>query len=700
MASVRWLLPVALSLVFPSAVHAASAAASANASDVEQAASAGVSSALSSSYSAVLNAGDYGMTCTGSTTTGSDGNTTDTDALIATIAAAAPLSQGAEIMLPTGLCELNEEIDIPVTAPMRFTGAGIGLTKLEFLTPSGASTAVGNGLVFTLSNMANLTIDDFTVSRHLGSDLGKNFIGTAISVNASKSTQAGNVLVDNLSIYGAAAGAQTDSWNTGLLETNIVDPVINDVTVSMPGWGYIPDPGGYVCQIGGGGLPCAPHNLPSPANPVSTPSNLGFGAATGVALLGSGYGNFSIDSVIEGLTVNGGLVGLDLATFQGAYVVDSNFTNGVYGIRADTLGTVSELLSVANSQFTSTTAGIYTNGVGGMQITGNYIQPAYAAFGNLPDWAGIWDRNDNNVTVSDNNIVGSASAAAPEYGIWTSSDGYNGFPVSITGNTIYNLSAPGSVCLGNNVNVTSINATGNNLYACAVYLQDQQGGNAYGSNSFQTPDILDDGHDDVTFPNALQIGTFHSPGSLTIDNFNVQTFAVDTSGNVTANGNLTSKGSITGATLNGSSLVTSGSLVFSGSTGHNLAQQVVGNFYFPGPSNPLTISLNPPSGGFPAPTSGLATMFGELTCGSNNGYIASWRIEGQYLVSNGTPTLSAFKATIEGDADSQKLAAAMGGNFTVAPQANPNALGLQMTFGTAVVNTWDCTSALSEMVVN
>ncbi len=699
MTPVRLLLPAVISLALPAAADAAKAIKTA--SDVHQAVTSGVSAALATTYSAVLSASSTGMTCSGNATLGADGNTPDTDGLIAAVAAASAMTQGAEIVLPTGVCVLNKEIDIPVSASMRFTGAGIGLTTLQFWTPAGVSTPVGNGLVFSITNNANLTIDDFTIDRRLGSNLGTTFVGTAITVAAGTTTpQAGNVVAENLDIYPAWANAQSDSWNTGLLETNIAGPMIENVTISMPGWTNLPDPGGFQCVTGSTTSACPIHNLPSPANPVSTPANLGFGTATGVALHGVGNGNYSIDSVIQGLTVSGGLVGLDLAQFQGAYVTDSKFASTVYGIRADTLGTVSELLSVSNSLFTTTTAGVYTNGIGGMQITGNYIQPTGTSTSNLPDWAGVWANNDNNVTISDNNIIGTGNAMAPEYGIWISANAYDGFPVSITGNTLYSLATPGSVCLGNNANMTSINATGNSLYSCASYLLDQQGGNAYGSNSFQTPDMYDNGSDDVTFPNSLQIGTFHSPGSLMMMNDNQQTFSVDTSGNVTATGNVTSKGSIAATKLSGSSLVTSGPLLFSGNASHSAAQEVVGNFYFPNGVNPRTMPLNPPSGGFPAVTGGTATIFGELTCSSNNGYVASWRLDGHYAVSNGVPTLTAFNAAIEGDADSQKLATAMGGNFTVAPQANPSAPGLQVTFGTAVANIWNCTSMLTEMVAD
>ena len=54
--------------------------------------------------------------------------------------------------------------------------------------------------------------------------------------------------------------------------------------------------------------------------------------------------------------------------------------------------------------------------------------------------------NDNDTTISSNNIIGSATSAVPEYGIWISADAYNAFPTSITGNPLFNLLTAGSVC--------------------------------------------------------------------------------------------------------------------------------------------------------------------------------------------------------------------------------------------------------------
>ena len=506
----------------------------------------------------------------------------------------------------------------------------------------------------------------------------------------------------NLDIYPAIPSGQSDSWNTGLLETNINGPLISNVTINLPGWGNLPDPGGYQCTVSGKPTPCAIHSLPSPANPVAMPPNLGFGTATGVAIQGSGAGNFAIDSVIVGLTVSGGLVGLDLAQFRGAYVSDSKFAAEVYGIRADSWGTISELLSVTNSLFSTTTAGVYSNGIGGMQVTGNYLQPADVLTPGLPSWTAIWARNDNNDTLTGNNILGGGpGAVVPEYGVFHSSNGMNGFPVSITGNTFFNFNSPGSVCLGNDANMQSIIATGNSLYNCSTYLADAQGGNGYGGNMFQTPDFYDNGKDNVSFPNSLTIGTIASSGSLQVVDRGLTTFYLGSNGSISTKGAVAAQGAVTSnASVTGASVVSNGPIVMAGNPGHYAAQQVVGNFYFPNGSNPSTITLNPPSGGFPPFTAGLATIFGELTCSGNNSTVISWHVDGHYTMQGSTLVPGTFAATLENDAESQATAKSLGGTNTITPIANPNALGLQVSFGTGIINVFDCTSVLTAMVEN
>jgi hypothetical protein len=348
-------------------------------------------------------------------------------------------------------------------------------------------------------------------------------------------------------------------------------------------------------------------------------------------------------------------------------------------------------------------AGVFTHGIGGVQVDGNYIQSSDGGTSNLPDWAGVWSRDDNNYTVSGNNILGGGNSAVPQYGIWFSASGPNAFPISITGNTIYNFLNAASICMGNDANIQSLEATGNSEYACSTYVSDLRGLNGYADNNFGSPDIYDTGNGNIDLPQNLTIGSFRSSGTLTLDNNGQTEFYLGSYGQIFTNGQITTGSAVVAnGELSGDELVTSGPLVMTGTSGHNAAQEVIGNFYFPYTGNPLTIALNPPAGTpppapFPSFTGGIATIYGELTC-DGNGYIGTWHYVGHYT-SNGTSiTPGGFSATLEADPDSQALAKRLSGSYSITPIANPATPGLEVTFGSGIVTTYNCTSVLNEMV--
>ena len=501
-------------------------------------------------------------------------------------------------------------------------------------------------------------------------------------------------LSTDLNILPAWANAQTDSWNTGILEKNIASPVINNVVVSLPGWSSIPNPGGFTCQESSVKIPCAIAALPSPSNPIPTPANLGFGTATGVALEGVGASAYQTSSVVNALTVSGGLVGLDLKQFQGAYIATSKFASDVYGVRADTAGSGSTNLSVSNTLFTETVAGIYSNGVSGTEIEGNYITAGDGAATNLPAWAAIWDRNPKQLTVSSNNVLGAGNAARPQYGIFLSSDAPNSAPASLSGNTVYNLTSSGSVCIGNDLNTTMINASGNSMTSCTTNVSDPTNDNAYANNTLTYPDEYDDGNRDVQFPKSVTIGSGSTAGSLQIITDGVQKLLADSSGDLTASGSVTAGGSVIAAgALTGSSVTSNSSFVMTGSSSHNGAEEVVGNWIV----GAGTLTLSAPSGAFPAVTNGLVTLFGELSC-SNPGAVVTWHIIGHYISSNGALQTKAFAATVENDGDSVWLNGILTGANKITPQLNPKSVGLQVVFGPGTNALYDCTATLNQMV--
>ena len=344
------------------------------------------------------------------------------------------------------------------------------------------------------------------------------------------------------------------------------------------------------------------------------------------------------------------MTGLDLKQFQGAYVADTTVSGSAYGIRADTIGTTSELLAVSASSFTTAVNGIYSNGVGGVEIEGNQFTASSSSTSNLPVWTAIWSANDNNITVQGNNITGSAQSVAPEFGVYETSGGPNGFPVAINGNTLQGLSSAGSVCLGNDRNTHTVTASGNTLVGCATNTADSTAGNAYADNTLGSPDQITDAVGDTQFPQGVQIGTFADPGSLSVLSNGAQAFATDSSGNVTVEKNVTMGGALLASgPLSGSPVVSEGGFTLAGNQAHFSSEEVVGGTI--GASGGIVVLV--PSGSQPPlPTGGFATLNGEVTCTDLGSNTASWQVIGHYTGSGASLVVKAFLATPEGDVDS------------------------------------------------
>ena len=653
--------------------------------------------AISRPYALILDGSAEGMTCDGDTSLQADGNTVDTDALVSMINTLTALPGGGEISLPMGQCEVNQEIDIPTSSSIRFSGGGIGLTNVEFFSPSSAVRPVQNGLVFDVMNSANLTIDDFTISRRMGANRGSTFSGTAVSIIAAADGMAGNATVANLSIMGPSATAQTDGWSSGLLENNIPAPVINNVSVHLPGWATMPNPNHYMCMIGPLPTSCAIHALPSPTNPISTPANLDFGVGAGVAL-GGINGSYQIDSVINGLSVTGGLTGLDLRSFQGAYVTNTVVSASAYGIRADTLNTTSELLAVSNSSFSTAVGGIFTNGVGGIQVTGNSFSPSAPNVGNLPVWTAIWSLNDNDVTIQGNNVTAQATSLSPDYGFYESSGDGDGFPIAITGNTLEGLSSAGSVCLGNDAKTVTISASGNTLIGCSTNIADLFGSNGYADNTLGSPDELTDATGATDFPQAVQIGTFADPGTLSILENGSPSFSVDSSGDAAVQGTVNGNGMLSASgSLVGSPVLSQSGFILAGNPSHYSSEEVVGGRVSAGGGS---VVLAPASGGLSPITSGFATLHGEVTCSDLANNTGSWHVIGHYVAASNSVAAMAFLATPETDDDSAKFMQEFVGSNSINFSLSPNSIGLQVIAGSAVRVALSCTSDLHVAVNN
>ena len=688
------------------------------AASIAAAAPAAVTQTLAGAYVGTAYAADYGMKC--------DGLDDDTAGLNAVLSAAQANSgpanaqaSGIKVILPGGLCIISGAIKIVVTKSMTVAGLGIGTTHLQWVVPTG-------GFAFTVSNGASLTVDDMTISKKTGvNPTGSTFVGEALSIAAGGSDQTsygtplprsfnvGSVTVANLSIYPGNPNGQTDGWAVGVHLTDLPAPTISNVSVNMPG---------YVKPIGALASPAAPgpfSNGPSLPTSGATAANssaaaMGIGVADGVLLQGSAAtkadpnaADYSIDAVVSDLTTTGGLVGLDLYRFQGAYVSSFKSASDVIGIRADTPDNVTELLSVMGSLFTDTADGIYANGVAGINVNGNYFIHSNGG-ANAPAYAAIWLRNGTNATVTGNNINGDGkSSPAQEYGIFFSNDandGTGGFPNSVNGNVIFSIN---DVCIGNDKNVKAISASGNSLVGCTTPIADGAANipywvddNSYTDNvSNNHPDMVENGNG-LQLPEALTVGSFADVGTIKVLSDNVQTFLLDGSGNLTAAGALTVGGSINA----GGSLTAAGNMTLGGSVtiagtyaagnaSHSVIQEVAGGW---GGGGSL-IQLRSPSGGFPQLTGQSVMAIGELYCISG-GFRLTWHVIGHWALSATSATVQSFQVTPEPDVDTTWALQTLKGAIT--PQADTSAAAIDVNVVKGFGGIVDCTADLHELTVD
>ncbi len=682
-----------------------------------------VATTLSGAYADTMYGSDYGMQCNGISDDTAALNSVLT-AAEANSGAANAMASGVKVVLPGGLCLISGEIDVAVTKSIYVAGLGIGSTHLQWTAPT-------NGLMFVVSNNASLTISDMAISKKVGTNpSGSTFVGQAVSIAAGgpdvtmyntylpRNQNTGSVTVANLSIYPGVPNGQTDSWAVGVHLTDLQGPTVENVSVNMPSYSLLPNPKG---------LPSPASPLPSPTAPGpfdngaalptsgttaagSPAASLGIGVSDGILIQGTDATQadpnamgYNTDAVISDVNTTGGLVGLDFYRFQGAYVSSFKSVAQGIGIRADTPANVTELLSVMNSEFTDAIDGVYANGVAGSNLSGNYFMHSDASTPGLPAYAAIWIRNGATNTISQNNINGDGkNSLASEYGIWLSndaSDGSGGFPNTETGNVLDGLNG---ICLGNDKNVTAINATGNSMKNCGTYIADGAANipywgdyNSYVDNISNTPDMMENSNG-LQLPEALTVGSFADVGSIKVLSDNLQTFLLDGSGNLTNAGNLTTGGAITssGGVSTGGALSAAGT-ISTGNLHHMVVDEAVGGWGNGG----YLISLQPTSGSLPVLSNVAVMTYGEIYCVSP-GFRMAWRVNGHWLVSGSTATVQEFQAVAETDSDTKWSQETLTGTSAITPQAMPNAPGVQVAVGQAFSMTLDCTGDLHEMIVD
>ncbi len=415
----------------------------------------------------VFNGSTYGMKCDGKIADD------DTPGLNATFLAAQNAG-GGTVVLPAGVCEFSQPptlknsrqqlvgIKVPGFVNLQIEGAGLEATKLSWNQP-------GNFIDIGLSSYASVTVQDLSIIRPQGTlPAGTEYSGIALNIHSGDNNHffAGSAGVERVTISGQSS---SDGWSVGLEIGDLAGSAIDTVQVTNPG---------FSGSITG---------LPSPTQPGPTPSSLGTNVADDILISGipsnatGAPADYASDTTVSNSSTSGGLVGLDAQDFQGIYVSNSHFLYSKYGLRAenpagDTQG--DELVNVGTSHFNDDVGDIYLVSVPNSEITGTLIFHANP----VSPWTGIWLNNSGQSTVTGNSILGGSSGPYTDYGIYISGSGSaGGYPLSISGNSIYSLNGVG---ISNDSGSTNVVATGNSEVGVSTAALDPTGKNNYIGNNF------------------------------------------------------------------------------------------------------------------------------------------------------------------------------------------------------------------------
>ena len=644
-------------------------------------ASSAVQRTLAQHFSDALNGADYGMVC--------DGSTDDTVALRKTISMALARPSGVEIILPAGQCEIGGEIDIAASSSLRVEGYGIGTTHLEFTTNN-------DGLVFTLSNEANLTVDDMTISKRAGTNppgivfAHRALIAHAALVNNGQAshTQAGQVIFARLNVYGASPIAQTDGWAVGIGVIDINFPDIVDNVVSQPG----------------GPITAA---LSSPSSLQSYPTAFAPGVASDFLLQGlpepSGFQNagaqdYTLDATMIGNAATGGIAALDLDGTQGGYIAANRFFANTYGIRSDSKATTVENITVVANFIQDWGDDIYLNGLQGAEIGSNMFWQFNSASGD-PTFVGVWLRNGSSNTVTGNSFeLNGTSNPSGEDAIYFTSDatagGFANFPSTVTGNNIFNVHGVG---IGNDATISGLTVTGNSLNLAVSTdpgLQDlsmtsanSRGNNQYIVNGSPYPDLKSDTNGSIVVRRSLTCGGPYDQCLLTVLNNGATTFSTDASGNTTVQNMLTA-GAMKTPTI-------SSSVVSVGGSGHQTIQEDLWAYA----SGTVTLTTNGAvenaSNSLPgvpnASSGGTLSVSGRMLCAGASG-AEVFRFSGIWAA-NTSGVLSLYSFTSSED-DGQTTPPSGWGMKGAVDTAN----NLPLIQATGLSTTSDCTAQAAEII--
>ncbi len=647
------------------------------------AATSSVRRTLAQHFSDTINGADFGMACNGSTD--------DTAALKAAVAASIARPHGAELILPAGQCEIGGEIDVTTSTSLRFDGRGLGTSHLEF-------TGNTDGLVFTLSNGANLTVDDFTISKRSGTNpSGTVFAHRALVVQAAlvnngqaSHTQAGQVILTRLDVYGASPGGQTDGWAVGIGVIDINFPDIIDNVVSQPG----------------GPISAA---LSSPLSLQPYPTAFAPGVASDYLLQGllepAGFSNagaqdYTLDGTVIGNAATGGIAALDLDGTQGGYIAANRFFANSYGIRSDSKASTVENITVVANFIQDTVDDVYLNGMQGAEIGSNMFWEFNSSTG-MPLFVGVWLRNGSSNAVTGNSFELNGGNNPPgENGIYFTSDqtagGFANFPSTVTANNIFNVHGVGIgndatssnlVVSSNSINLSNPSDSG--VQDLSITASNPRGNNDYIGNLSPYPELKSDTNGSVFVRRSLTCGGPYDVCALSVVSNGTTTFATDASGNATVQSNLAVGGSVRAPRI-ASPFVTVG-----GVSGHQTVQADLWAYA----SGTVTMTIdgsvqNAANSlpGLPSMTSaGSLSISGRMVCAASVG-IEAFKFVGLWVGSgNGVLSVKSFTA-VEDDGQASPPS---GWGMQGAVDTTNN---LPLIQGTGLSATTDCTAQVAEII--
>lgn len=445
---------------------------------------------LSAHFSDTLNAADYGVLCNGSTD--------DTAALNKAFSAYQARGRATRMVLPSGVCVFSAEIDVNVSSSLMLSGAGFSGTRLSL-------TAQTNGMVFTLSNASDLTIQGLRISKTVGANpSGVAYANTALSIAPASNATAngGQVTLADIGVMGESENP-TVGWAAGIKLVDLHTPSLYNVKIFQP-------------PALTGTTNAALMAAPEPGQTSGT-TPAGLASLVGDGIYFGGAGDFLVDISLVNCLVDGGIVGFEVGpNVQGVYGVNKRAVYNDYGLRGEANGSLAELVNWSNGLFNNVVAGVYLNAINENAISNNLFLHDE---GGGPGWNAIWLRNQGWSTITGNNVLGLYSGShESENGIQLTADssgGASGQPNTVSANTIQAIQG---VCVNVDQNTSSTAINGNAMHYCGgSYMWNHSASGASIGNFMDgRTSIHEDGLGNIALGGSVAAGSLALTGNASV----------------------------------------------------------------------------------------------------------------------------------------------------------------------------------------